>query len=45
MLDSVGDRASIELPDGIEDGVLEWLDSLRGGYRVMLRLRGSHSVD
>jgi hypothetical protein len=44
MLNSVGDGASIELPDGLKDGVLEWFYSLRGGYCVMLRMRDSHSV-
>src|ERR1039457_2074700 len=44
MLDSVGDGAGIELPDGLQDGALEWFYSLRGGYRVMLRMRDSHSV-
>jgi hypothetical protein len=43
MLDSIGNRASIELPDGLKDGALEWFYSLGGGYRVMMRMRGSHS--
>ena len=43
MLDGVGNGASIELPDGLKDGALEWFYRLRGGDRVMLRRRDSHS--
>src|ERR1035441_5458897 len=43
MLDSIGNCAGIELPDGLKDCAGEWLYSFGGGYRVMLRMRGSHS--
>ena len=43
MLDGIGNRAGIELPDGLKDSAWEWLYSLRGGYHVMLRMRDSHS--
>jgi hypothetical protein len=43
MLYGIGNRAGIELPDSFKDGAFEWFYSLRGRYRVMLRMRGSHS--
>jgi hypothetical protein len=42
MLYGVGNSAGIELPYSLKDGTCEWLYS-RGAYRIMLRMRGSHS--
>src|ERR1035441_3884632 len=42
MLDSVGNAASIELPDGIQGRAWQWLYGGRGGYRVVFRARDSH---
>src|ERR1017187_4672913 len=42
MLDSVGNGASIELPDAIKGRAWQWWYGGRGGYRVVLLARDSH---